>query len=240
MELCTKLSDRVLKLETTKIAHAKKITNLKKRVKRLERNRKSRSYRLKRSYKVGLSARVESSDEESLGRINDEEMFDTDVLNDKEIVVEDVNAASIATVVTAAPTTAVSIDDITLAQALVEIKTSNPKAREPLMMKKKAQISLDKKLSFKLQAKEDKQERIAEEKAQLIEDENLAWDNVQAILDANYELVARLQEEEQGELTIEEKSRLFVELMDKRMKHFAKLRAEEKRRKPLTNAQKRN
>nr|GEU50301.1 ribonuclease H-like domain-containing protein [Tanacetum cinerariifolium] len=32
------------------------------------------------------------------------------------------------------------------------------------------------------------------------------------------------------ELTIEEKSRLFVELMDKRKKHFAKLRVEEKRR----------
>nr|GFD28324.1 hypothetical protein [Tanacetum cinerariifolium] len=34
----------------------------------------------------------------------------------------------------------------------------------------------------------------------------------------NYELAARLQEEERGELTIEEKSRLFVELMDKRKK----------------------
>nr|GFD54150.1 hypothetical protein [Tanacetum cinerariifolium] len=58
---------------------------------------------------------------EDQGRINNEEMFDTDVLNDEEVVVEDINAASIAT--------AVSIDDITLAQALVEIKTSKPKAR---------------------------------------------------------------------------------------------------------------
>nr|GEU87120.1 hypothetical protein [Tanacetum cinerariifolium] len=38
------------------------------------------------------------------------------------------------------------------------------------------------------------------------------------MMDADYELAARLQEEEQGELTIEEKSRLFVELMDKRKK----------------------
>nr|GEW93880.1 hypothetical protein [Tanacetum cinerariifolium] len=53
-------------------------------------------------------------------------------------------------------------------------------------------------------------------------------------------LAARLQEEEQGELTIEEKSRLFVELMDKRKKHFAKFKAEEQRRKPPTKAQKRN
>ncbi|GJV16171.1 putative ribonuclease H-like domain-containing protein [Tanacetum coccineum] len=48
------------------------------------------------------------------------------------------------------------------------------------------------------------------------------------------------QVEEHGELTIEERSKLFVELMDKRKKHFAKLRAEEIRRKPPTKAQKRN
>nr|GEV63467.1 hypothetical protein [Tanacetum cinerariifolium] len=81
-------------------------------------------------------------------------------------------------------------------------------------------------------------DRLAEEKAQTIE--NLAWDNVQAMIGADYELAARLQEEEQGELTIEEKSRLFVELMDKSKKHFAKLRVEEQTRKPPTKAQKRN
>nr|GEZ03007.1 hypothetical protein [Tanacetum cinerariifolium] len=42
------------------------------------------------------------------------------------------------------------------------------------------------------------------------------------------------------ELTIEEKSRLFVELIDKRKMHFAKLKAEEQRRKPPTKAQKGN
>nr|GEX86932.1 hypothetical protein [Tanacetum cinerariifolium] len=199
IELCTKLSDRVFNLKTTKTSQAKEITNLKKRVKRVERNRKSRSHGLKILYKVGLSARVESSDKESLDeedaskqgrkiididadkgltlidetiedqrRINDKEIFDTYVLNDEEVVVEDVNVASIATAVTAAATITVSINDITLAQALVEIKTSKPK------MKKKAQINLDEELVFKLQAKEDEKERIAEEKAQLIEDENLA------------------------------------------------------------------
>ncbi|GKB07127.1 putative ribonuclease H-like domain-containing protein [Tanacetum coccineum] len=47
------------------------------------------------------------------------------------------------------------------------------------------------------------------------------------MMDADYELAARLQEQEREELTIEEKSRLFVELMDKRKKHFARLRAED-------------
>ncbi|GJX60865.1 hypothetical protein Tco_0292255 [Tanacetum coccineum] len=75
-------------------------------------------------------------------------------------------------------------------------------------------------------------ERLAREREEYA---NIAeWDNVQAMIDADYELAVRLQAQEQEELTIEEKSRLFVELMDKRKKHFARLRAEEQRRKPLT------
>ncbi|GJU48222.1 hypothetical protein Tco_1217777 [Tanacetum coccineum] len=60
------------------------------------------------------------------------------------------------------------------------------------------------------------------------------------MMDADYELAARLQAEEQGELTVEEKSKQFVELMDKRKKHFARLRAKEQRRKPPTKSQRRN
>ncbi|GJV56438.1 hypothetical protein Tco_1457443 [Tanacetum coccineum] len=60
------------------------------------------------------------------------------------------------------------------------------------------------------------------------------------MMEADYELAQRLQAEEQGELTIKEKSKLFIELMDKRKKHFVKLRAKEIRRKPPTKAQKRN
>ncbi|GJT97117.1 hypothetical protein Tco_1092635 [Tanacetum coccineum] len=65
-------------------------------------------------------------------------------------------------------------------------------------------------------------------------------DKGKAIMDADYELAARIQAQEHEELTIEEKSKLFVELIDKRKKHFSRLRAEEQRRKPLTKAQKRN
>ncbi|GJS27529.1 hypothetical protein Tco_0488149 [Tanacetum coccineum] len=60
------------------------------------------------------------------------------------------------------------------------------------------------------------------------------------MMDADYELVARLQAQDQEELTIEERSKMFVELMDKRKKHFARLREEEQRRKPPTKAQKRS
>nr|GEZ11485.1 hypothetical protein [Tanacetum cinerariifolium] len=64
MELCTKLSERVLNLETTKTTQAKKISSLNRRVKRLEKKKKSITHGLKRLYKVGLSSRVESFTEE--------------------------------------------------------------------------------------------------------------------------------------------------------------------------------
>ncbi|GJX10179.1 hypothetical protein Tco_0200038 [Tanacetum coccineum] len=46
-----------------------------------------------------------------------------------------------------------------------------------------------------------------------------------------------MQEQEQEELSIEEKATLFQQLLKKRRKHFAAKRAEEKRNKPPTKAQ---
>nr|GEU96029.1 uncharacterized mitochondrial protein AtMg00810-like [Tanacetum cinerariifolium] len=66
MELCTKLQQRVLDLETSKTNQALDIDSLKKRVKKLKKRKRSRTYKLKRLYKVGLSTRVESSEDEGL------------------------------------------------------------------------------------------------------------------------------------------------------------------------------
>ncbi|GJS21906.1 hypothetical protein Tco_0450538 [Tanacetum coccineum] len=52
-------------------------------------------------------------------------------------------------------------------------------------------------------------------------------------------LAERLQSKEREELTDEEKEKLFMELMEKRRKRFAALRAQEKRNRPPTKAQKR-
>ncbi|GJT53911.1 hypothetical protein Tco_0988965 [Tanacetum coccineum] len=89
-------------------------------------------------------------------------------------------------------------------------------------LKKKDQIKFDEEIAQRLQA---------QMQAELEEEERLAREREE---DAN------IGAQEQEELTIEEKSKMFVELMDKRKKHFARLRAEEQRRKPLTKAQKRN
>ncbi|GJX63978.1 hypothetical protein Tco_0298321 [Tanacetum coccineum] len=59
-------------------------------------------------------------------------------------------------------------------------------------------------------------------------------------VETDYELAQRLQAEEQEELTIEEKSKLFQQLLEKRRKHFAAKRAEERRNRPPTKAQQRS
>ncbi|GJU65790.1 hypothetical protein Tco_1247625 [Tanacetum coccineum] len=102
---------------------------------------------------------------------------------------------------------------------------------------------LDEELAFKLQAEEEEeeeeQERLAREKAQQIKEANIAWDDVQAKVEADYQLAQRLQAQEQEELTDEEKARLFVQFLEQRRKHFAAKRVEEKRNKPPTQAQQR-
>ncbi|GJW33728.1 hypothetical protein Tco_0053760 [Tanacetum coccineum] len=48
-----------------------------------------------------------------------------------------------------------------------------------------------------------------------------------------------MQAEEQEKLSIEEKSKLFIQLLEARKKHFVVMRAQEKRNRPPTKAQKR-
>ncbi|GKB29639.1 hypothetical protein Tco_0869040, partial [Tanacetum coccineum] len=171
-----------------------------------------------------------------------------------------------------------SVDEVTLAQALVALKTTStrPKAKglviheeeqattpvssqqpsqlnvqdkgkgkmvklEPVKkLSKKDLLMLDEELAFKLQAEEEEKERLAREKAQQIEEVNIAWDDVQARVEADYQLAQRLQAQEQEELTDEEKARLFVQFLEQRRKHFAAKRAEEKRNIPPTRAQQRS
>nr|GEV38395.1 hypothetical protein [Tanacetum cinerariifolium] len=261
----SKLQQRVLDLETTKTTQAPEIDSLKRRVKKLERRKRSRTHGLKRLYKVGLSARVEFYEGECLGeedaskqeRIadiddnkniylvnvhNDEDMFGVNDLDGDQVNVKSVDVAKKAKEV---------VDDITLAKALMEIKSTKPKAlkvviqepkqgtttttpttitaassrpkakglviheqeqsptptvssQQPSQVKdkgkgkmvepepvnkllKKDKLMLDEELAFKLQAEEEEEEeeeRITREKAQQIKDFNIAWDDVQAKINA--------------------------------------------------------
>ncbi|GJV34354.1 hypothetical protein Tco_1394754 [Tanacetum coccineum] len=60
------------------------------------------------------------------------------------------------------------------------------------------------------------------------------------MMEADRLLAERLQIREREELTDEEKEKLFMELIEKRRKHFVALRAQKKRNRPPTKAQKRS
>nr|GEV32373.1 hypothetical protein [Tanacetum cinerariifolium] len=126
----------------------------------LDKKQRSRTHKLKRLYKVGLSSRVESSDDNEhlgedaskQGRISDidadkgitlvsthddAEIFDADkdlhgeevfvAKQDANVVEKEVDVAQVK-VSTAATTPTISIDEVTLAQALPELKHTKPKA----------------------------------------------------------------------------------------------------------------
>ncbi|GJR83769.1 hypothetical protein Tco_0154554 [Tanacetum coccineum] len=111
-------------------------------------------------------------------------------------------------------------------------------------LKRKDQVALDEKMARDIQAQLDaeiiEEERLERQKQ---EEANIAliesWKNTQAMMEADRLLAERLQTREREELTNEEKGKLFMELMKKRRKHFAALRAQEKRNRPPTKAQKR-
>nr|GEU69226.1 ribonuclease H-like domain-containing protein [Tanacetum cinerariifolium] len=137
MELCTQLQSRVLALETTKANQALEIGSLKRRVKKLEKKSSKKTHKLKRLFKIGFSTRF----------------VDTSILDDQEVVSkmevstadpvptagevvttasEVVTTASVE-VSTAAITSQIFMDEITLAKALIDIKTSKPKENGIMM-----------------------------------------------------------------------------------------------------------
>nr|GFA81625.1 hypothetical protein [Tanacetum cinerariifolium] len=167
---------RVLDLEKTKTTQALKIDSLKRRVKKLEKKQRLRTHKLKRLYKVGLSARVESSDDnEDLGddaSKQERKIHDIDVDEDITLVNDQDDEQIID-----ATTATILVDEVSLAQALAELKHTKPKAKgivfhepeEPMKLQKKDQIMLDEEVALKLQAELqaefDKEQRLARKKA---------------------------------------------------------------------------
>ncbi|GKF77168.1 hypothetical protein Tco_0229638, partial [Tanacetum coccineum] len=96
-------------------------------------------------------------------------------------------------------------DDITLDETLMKIKSNE-----------RLQAELDEEVRLEREREEE-----ASKATNIVE-----WDDVQAMMDADYELAAKLQTKEEGEISIKKRSMLFVKLINERKKHFARLRAE--------------
>ncbi|GJR59675.1 hypothetical protein Tco_1501837 [Tanacetum coccineum] len=240
----------------------------------------SRPTGLKRLKKVGMSRRVESfEDQESLGAPEDaskqgRSIADLDKDDDVTLIDEtqerqDDELITAGEAVTTASVegsaAATTIEEITLARTLIQIKATKPKVvttaatattttrskargvvvyESKVPLKRKDQIALDEQIARDIQAKLDV-ELIEEQKLARKQEEeaNIAliesWKNTQAMMEADRLLAERLQSKEREELTDEEKGKQYMELIEKRRKHFAALRAQEKRNRPPTKEQKR-
>nr|GEV22894.1 hypothetical protein [Tanacetum cinerariifolium] len=275
-----------------KDAQSKEIAALKKKVSKLLKWRKSRSRGLRRLMKIGSGRRVKSLlendslvsqkdtskhgrmiekidqddeialDADTQERKNDDEMFGIDGLSGEELVLDTTTVTTIVDKVSTAPTTDVTKDEITMAQALATLKSTKPKV---VVQEQEMSTTLPAAATTVTTAvptprakgivfHEQKQSHIPtvssskdKGKAKMIEPEvpikkkaNISWDNTQAMMEADSLLAERLQAREREEFSEVQKVRLLVELIEKRKKHFAALRAQEKRNKPPTKVQMRS
>ncbi|GKB34481.1 putative ribonuclease H-like domain-containing protein [Tanacetum coccineum] len=260
----TEHEESVLDLEKVKSDQAIEIASLKKR--------EDASKQGRRIEDINADAEVTLVNE-TQERQDEDLMFDTGVSDDTTTGVEDSVAHTIqvsTTDIGDEGVTAAKIDELTLAQTLIEIKAAKPKVEpsefrtspeaqpskskdkgkaimvEPeVPLKRKDQVALDEDLTRSIQAQLDaeikEEERLERQKQ---EEANIAliesWENTQAMMEADRLLAERLQTREREELTDEKKGKLFMELMEKRRKHFAAIRAQEKRNIPPTKAQKKS
>nr|GEV13463.1 ribonuclease H-like domain, reverse transcriptase, RNA-dependent DNA polymerase [Tanacetum cinerariifolium] len=247
---------RVLALEMIKTTQALEIDSLKRRIKKLKKKQRLRMHKLKILYKRRKMDDIDADEDITLVNAQDNaEMFDVTNLHGEEVFVDnddsakevndvgELNAASIATTVSVAAK--ITTKEVTLAKALAELKASKPKVKGVFIQDPSKFITTTTTtISLKKSLEKAKEEQVlAREKAQKELEANIAliktWDDVQAKINADYQLARRLQAEEQQELTDEKKDTLFMQLLEKRIKLFVAKIAEEKRNKPPTQAQQR-
>nr|GEZ63646.1 hypothetical protein [Tanacetum cinerariifolium] len=164
-------------------------------------------------------------DTETQGRTNDNEMFGVDDLAGEKVVMETTTGVKDS----AAPITDVTEDEITMAQALAALKSTKAKV---VVQEAKGIVFHEQKQSQIPTVSSSKDKG----KAKMIEPEVSIKKKDQMRIDEEL-LAKRLQAREKEELSEVQKARFLVELIKKRKKHFATLRAQEKRNKPPTKTQ---
>ncbi|GKC13382.1 hypothetical protein Tco_1010164, partial [Tanacetum coccineum] len=252
MSICTNLSNRVLALETSKPAQDLVIRKLKKKLRKLEKKLSARTSGMK-LFKISTSKR-KSLDKEYVSKqgrksdkikpmFDDSDFVELDVDNAMENVKGDaetqgrntakqittngdiVNTASIdvsvvgpSNVSTADPFTSI-VGDIfkdemmTIADTLMAIRSTRP--RTTLVV---------------IRDVEEEPRRATP----------VPTVQSQERMDADELLAEKLQQEDREQFTIEEKSKMLVEMIAERKRFFATQRAEQIRNKPPTRAQLRN
>ncbi|GJS55902.1 hypothetical protein Tco_0629264 [Tanacetum coccineum] len=133
-----------------------------------------------------------------------------------------------------------SIDEVTLAQELAALKSEKVQEKGDVIKDPSVPVSAASTkvstvipttaaititaVSLRPRAKGiifHEQEKACQEKAQKVKEANIAWDDIQAKVEVDYQMAQRLQAQEQEELSDAEKATLFVQLLEKRRKHYA-------------------
>ncbi|GJT13356.1 hypothetical protein Tco_0860398 [Tanacetum coccineum] len=199
MAMCTKLSKQVLNLKKQKNAQFVEILKLKKRVKKLERQRKSSiSQPRRRIYRQVESFDDDLDDEDAYrqGRTSDKTkpMFKDSDFNDlDDLVDEGMDFTLIKIKEEKAKEKGVAIKDVKDSSRPIRLITT----LQPLLTIDHKDKELDEELRIERERQEEASKfAIAE-----------MFDEVHARIDADYELAARMTQEEQEKYTIEERAR---------------------------------
>ncbi|GJS17667.1 putative ribonuclease H-like domain-containing protein [Tanacetum coccineum] len=146
---------------------------------------------------------IDVDEDITLENVHDAEMLDINDLHGDEVVVESevtdkagekrniVEEAVAVTDVVIIPVSAATITNVMGQGSKDKGKAKMIEPEKPL--KKKDQIKFDEEEALRLQANFDEEDKIAREKAQQVEEANIAWDDIQEKIDADYQLAERLQ-----------------------------------------------
>ncbi|GJY89228.1 hypothetical protein Tco_0503856, partial [Tanacetum coccineum] len=269
MAMCTKLSKHVLDLEKEKDAQAMEILNLKKRVESFDDELDEKdafeqgrtSDKTKPMFKdsdfddlddagEGFSTAAPRTPPTTTTVFDDEDVtmamaqtlikMKEEKAKEKGVAIKDVEDSSrpIRSITTLQPLP--TIDPKDKGKGILQETKSVEKTKKKVQGD--AQIERDAEVALRLQAELDEELRVERERQEEASKVAIAemFDEVQARIDADYELAARMTQEEQEKYTIEERARLLAEFFERRKKQLAAERAEAIRNKPPTKTQLRN
>ncbi|GJU64366.1 hypothetical protein Tco_1246201 [Tanacetum coccineum] len=257
MVLCTTLSKKVETLESdlkqTKITYGAAYTNLIMKVKKLEYKVKSSKARRRIDEDEGITLVQMSAQTQGRHEHDFEEPdFKFIALEEDYTAEPDISTTNVPISTAGAEVSIASPEVKTTAKSLVYIRRSAAKRKdkgkaimkevEPVQKKTKLQLEqerlgLEEALRLKEQLDEEERQRIARvhEEASIFNDEE--WNNIQAQIEVDEELAHRLQAQERERYSEADKARLLIELRNERKRKFAQQRAEQRRNKPMTQAQ---
>ncbi|GJW60595.1 hypothetical protein Tco_0109930 [Tanacetum coccineum] len=214
MGICTKLQQKVLDLENTKTAQAQEITidETQRRygdedmfgVHDLDGDEvvvESEVAAKNKDAEVNVVEEVVSAAEEivNAATITEDEITLAEVLAELKSVKPKVTTATTATtkgILLQEPSESITTTTTTTTTISSKDKGKGIMVKEPLKMKKKYQISFDEQEAIRLQVEFDEEVRLVKEKDKanvaLIEE----WNDIQAKIDANYQMAKQMQAEE--------------------------------------------